>query len=70
MPTAGEGLHCGSPLGYEGSSVLVIITCVLGLLWAIYNFLALRNIDLEQQADSEDEALMEDMPENEKRVLI
>ncbi len=40
---------CQSALTYDNSNIIIIVCCGLSLLWAIYNFLMVRRIDLESE---------------------
>ena len=37
---------CSAPLSFDGSTILIIIFCCLGLIWAIFNFMLVRKINL------------------------
>jgi hypothetical protein len=37
---------CQSALSYDNSNIIIIVCCALSLIWAIYNFLMVRRIDL------------------------
>lgn len=40
---------CQSALSYNNSNIIIFVCCGLSLLWAIYNFLMVRKIDLESE---------------------
>jgi hypothetical protein len=62
---------CESPLSFGSINIIIIVCSVLGLLWAAYNFLMVRRVDLEQQPEEEDEEQgSEDLPADKKRLLL
>lgn len=44
------GLDCHAPLCFEGVIVLVIVCCILGLFWSIYNVYLVCTIKLQETA--------------------
>ena len=42
---------CQAPLGMTVSTILIVVCCILGLIWAIYNFLLVKRINVETGAD-------------------
>lgn len=48
--TAGAPI-CEAPLSFGNVTLIVIICCVLGVLWAAYNFMLVRKIDVEKGID-------------------
>jgi hypothetical protein len=40
---------CQSALSYDNSNIIIFVCCGLSLLWAIYNFLMVRRIDLDSE---------------------
>lgn len=45
---------CQSALSYDNSSIIIIVCSVLSLLWAIYNFMMVRRINLEEEQEEGD----------------
>ena len=41
-----NGEVCQSPLTLTGSTVAIIVSCVLGLIWAIRNVFKVKEVDL------------------------
>lgn len=39
---------CEAPLSFASVIILVIISCVLGLIWAAYNFMLVKRINVER----------------------
>jgi len=50
--------------------IVVCVCCVLGLLWAAYNVVLVRKINVEQGSDGESESLVGDIPEGQKQLLL
>jgi hypothetical protein len=48
-----DGPICEAPLSFGNVTIIVIISCVLGVLWAAYNFILVRKIDVEKGIDGE-----------------
>ncbi len=40
--------NCEAPLSFGSVTILVIVACVLGLLWAAFNFMSVKKIDVEK----------------------
>lgn len=54
---------CYAPLSFGSVTLLVIIFCVLGLLWAFYNVFLVSKIDVAKGNDGESDSLVGDIPE-------
>jgi hypothetical protein len=48
---ADADISCEAPLDFGSVTILVIISCILGLVWAAYNFVLVRKIDVEKGND-------------------
>jgi hypothetical protein len=46
-----DGPICEAPLSFGNVTLIVIICCVLGILWAAFNFVLVRKIDVEKGID-------------------
>jgi hypothetical protein len=58
-------------LSYDTTTVIAIVSSVLGILWMGYNILMMRRIDLSEVNEMEgEEGLIEDMPEDQKKLLL
>lgn len=44
-------VNCEAPLDFGNVILIVVIACVLGILWAAYNFFLVRKIDVEKGID-------------------
>ena len=42
------GTPSKSPLGLEAIVVIVYISCLLGIIWAIFNWISIRKIQLRK----------------------
>lgn len=47
--------YCESPLTFDTITLIIIICAVLGLLWAGYNFIMVRRIDIEAEVEDDGE---------------
>ena len=61
---------CEAPLDFGTVTIIVIISCALGLIWAAYNFFLVRKINVERGEDGETDSLIGDIPEGQKKLLI
>lgn len=61
---------CEAPLSFGAVTIIVIVSCVLGLAWAAVNFLSVTKINVETGEDGESDSLIGDIPEGQKKLLI
>ena len=62
---------CVPLLTYDTTSVMAIASSILGILWMGYNIAMLRRIDLAQDNEAEgEEGLIEDMPQEQRKLLL
>lgn len=54
---------CQAPLSFGTVTILVIVFCVLGLLWAFYNVFLVNKIDVASGDDGESDSLVGDIPQ-------
>ena len=54
---------CVAPMNFGGVTLVVIICCVLGLVWALYNVILVNRIDVAKGEDGESDSLVGDIPE-------
>lgn len=54
-----ETVAYDSPLSLGGVIIIVIISCVLGIVWAFFNYLGVKKIDLKAGQQGEYEGLAE-----------
>lgn len=59
-----------SPLGLGGVIVIVIVSCVLGLVWAFFNYLGVKKIDLQHGQQGEYEGLANETTEAQVKLLL
>ena len=67
LPTAEQ---CQGPLSMSGVVIIVVVCCVLGIVWAGFNFMLVRKIDVEKGSDGESDSLVGDIPEGQKKLLL
>jgi len=51
LPGAPTAEQCQSPLNLSGVVIVVVVCCALGILWAAFNFMLVRKIDVEKGSD-------------------
>jgi len=61
---------CEAPFTFGTVTIFVIISCVLGLVWAAFNFISVRKIDVERGEDGESDSLIGAITEGQKKLLI
>lgn len=61
---------CEAPMSFSTVTIIVIVCCALGLLWALFNVSQVNKIDVESGNDGESESLVGDIPEEQKKALI
>jgi hypothetical protein len=65
-----DGLDVDSPLSLSGVIVIVIVSCVLGLIWAFFNYLGVKKIDLQHGQQGEYEGLANETTEGQVKLLL
>lgn len=63
-------LNCEAPLSFGTVTILVIISCGLGLLWAGFNFMSVKKIDVAKEDDGEHDSLIGAITPKQKKLLI
>lgn len=66
---AGDSADCLGLFDYTTSIAVVIASCVLGLAWAVYNFMLVRAVNVKDGGDSEGQ-LVEGISEEQRNLLI
>jgi uncharacterized protein HemX len=61
--------NCYGSFDFTTSIVVIIIACVLGIGWAIFNFMQVRKIDVAGDGSSSTEQLV-DITEEQRKLLI
>jgi hypothetical protein len=61
---------CEPPLSFGSVTILVIISCVLGLLWAAFNFMSVKKINVESDKDDDSDPLIQGVTERQRKLLI
>jgi hypothetical protein len=50
--------------------VVIIVSCVLGIVWAIFNFLQVRSIDVINSGGESSRQLVNEVTEEQRKLLI
>lgn len=53
---------CEAPLTFSSVIILVAVSCALGLVWAAFNFMSVKKINVETGEDGESDSLIGDIP--------
>jgi hypothetical protein len=61
---------CEAPFTFGTVTIFVIISCALGLVWAAFNFMSVKKIDVERGEDGESDSLIGAITEGQKKLLI
>jgi hypothetical protein len=62
---------CAPPLSYDATIAITIVASIIGIAWTGYHLLMLRRIDLTVEQETEgEEGLIEDMPEEQRKLLL
>jgi hypothetical protein len=62
--------ECQGSLDMGSTVLLVVVCCALGIVWAVFNFIQVKKIDVEKGFDGESDSLVGDIPEEQKKLLI
>ena len=60
LPTAGfaDSAECYGTFGYSTTIIVIILSCVLGIVWAAINFIQVRAIDVNEKGGESRTALV------------
>ena len=64
-----EAESCRAPLDFAGASAMIIVFCVIGLIWAIFNYRLVKKIDVGLGVGGEHGAIV-DLSSDQKDLLI
>lgn len=67
---ASTSSDCYGSFDYSASIAVIITSCVLGLAWAIVNFLQVKKINVEGSGDTSTGQLVENISEEQRKLLI
>jgi hypothetical protein len=70
LTESGNLADCHGPIDFSGQCAIIISFCVLGLLWAIFNFFLVKRVNVLETHDGEEGSLVEKLPEEQKKTLI
>ena len=61
---------CHGSLTFGSSVVIIMISCALGIAWAIFNFLQVKKIDVEAPEGSSSQSLVNDITSEQRKLLV
>lgn len=67
---APDSPDCYGSFNYGASIAVIIVSCVLGLAWAVVNFLQVKKINVENSGDSSTGQLVENITEEQRKLLV
>lgn len=53
---------CVAPFGFGSVIAVVCACCLLGIVWALFNVILVKKIDVERGIDGESDSLVGDIP--------
>ncbi len=62
--------ECYGVFNYSATIVVIIISCVVGIAWAIINFLLVKKIDVMGNSASSSSNLVDNITEEQRKLLI
>ena len=65
-----EAGDCLGSFDYTTSIIIIIVSCVLGLGWAAFNFFQVRAINVREAGGSSSGQLVENISEEQRNLLI
>lgn len=68
--TATDSTDCYGSFDFPTSIIIIIISCVLGLVWAVFNFIEVRKINVEDSGSSSSGQLVENVSEEQRKLLV
>lgn len=48
-----SGSDCQAPLSFTGSTWAIVVSCLLGMAWAVYNYKLVKRIHIEDMQEIE-----------------
>lgn len=65
-----DSTECYGVFNYSATIVVIIISCVLGIAWAIINFILVKKIDVMGTSPSSSSNLVDNITEEQRKLLI
>ena len=53
-----------------GVIAIVVGSCVLGIIWAVFNVILVRKIDVAGGSDGDSDSMLNDIPQNQKELIL
>lgn len=65
-----DSSECYGSISYTASIAVIIISCVLGIIWAVINFFQVRSIKVDDEGTDSKAALVENITLEQRKLLI
>lgn len=65
-----DSSECYGSFSYSASIAVIIISCVLGIIWAAINFIQVRSIKVDDEGSESKAALVENITPEQRKLLI
>ena len=65
-----DSSDCYGSFSFSASIAVIIVSCVLGIVWAAINFIQVRSIKVDEASTESKSALVENITEEQRKLLI
>lgn len=62
--------ECYGSFDYSTSIIIIILSCVLGIVWAAINFIQVRAIKVDDKGGDSQSALVDNITDHQRKLLI
>ena len=67
----GDNGECYGSFDFTTSIIIIIVCCLLGIVWAIFNFIKVRQINVASaEATSSSSELVSNITDDERKLLV
>jgi uncharacterized protein HemX len=67
---AADSSDCWGAFDYTTTIVVIILSCVLGIVWAVYNFILVRKVQVDQTGGASRDNLVQHVSEEQRKLII
>ena len=68
--TITDSLNCTGAFDYTATVIIIIISCVLGIGWAVFNFVQVRKIDVANPGDTSRDQLVDNVTDKQRKLIL
>lgn len=69
-PMAADSPECWGAFDYTTTIVIIILSCVLGIVWAVFNFIQVRKVQVDQTGEGSRNNLVDPVSEEQRKLII